>query len=95
MPLPMPISRQMLITDHSNRPGVLLVLLSALAAQRQLSASPFPSVSSGGRDLVEAARRRLRLWDISEADVAGPFTEIPEDMMEKAKLPRLSLFYMR
>jgi histidinol-phosphatase (PHP family) len=31
--LPMPISRQMLITVHSNRPGVLLVLLSALAAR--------------------------------------------------------------
>ena len=31
--LPMPISRQMLITVHGNRPGVLLVLLSALASR--------------------------------------------------------------
>jgi histidinol-phosphatase (PHP family) len=31
--LPMPISRQMLITVHANRPGVLLVLLSALASR--------------------------------------------------------------
>ena len=31
--LPMPISRHMLITVHGNRPGVLLVLLSALASR--------------------------------------------------------------
>jgi histidinol-phosphatase (PHP family) len=31
--LPMPISRHMLITVHANRPGVLLVLLSALASR--------------------------------------------------------------
>ncbi len=31
--LPMPISRQMLVTVHANRPGVLLVLLSALASR--------------------------------------------------------------
>ena len=28
-------------------------------------------------------------YTLSEADVAGPFTQVPEDMMEKAKLPRL------
>jgi peptidoglycan hydrolase-like protein with peptidoglycan-binding domain len=26
---------------------------------------------------------------ITAADAAGPFTQVPEDMMEKAKLPRL------
>ncbi|MGO9410259.1 MAG: histidinol-phosphatase HisJ family protein [Spirochaetia bacterium] len=31
--LPMPVSRQMIITVHGNRPGVLLVLLSALASR--------------------------------------------------------------
>jgi HisJ family histidinol phosphate phosphatase len=31
--LPIPISRHMLVTVHSNRPGVLLVLLSALASR--------------------------------------------------------------
>jgi hypothetical protein len=31
--LPIPVSRHMLITVHSNRPGVLLVLLSALASR--------------------------------------------------------------
>jgi HisJ family histidinol phosphate phosphatase len=31
--LPLPISRHMIVTVHSNRPGVLLVLLSALAAR--------------------------------------------------------------
>lgn len=44
-------------------------LLSALQAQKQLAQSPFPSVSQGGADLVEAARRRLRLWDISDAQI--------------------------
>jgi RND family efflux transporter MFP subunit len=44
-------------------------LLSAIQAQKQLSQSPYPSVSQGGADLVDAARRRLRLWDISEAQI--------------------------
>jgi HisJ family histidinol phosphate phosphatase len=32
--LPMPLSRQMVLTVHANRPGVLLVLLSALASRK-------------------------------------------------------------
>jgi len=44
-------------------------LLSALDAAKQMSKSPYPSVSQGGRDLIDAARRRLRLWDISEAQI--------------------------
>lgn len=45
-------------------------LLSALAASKQLSRSPYESVSRGGEDLLAAARRRLKLWDISEAQIA-------------------------
>jgi Cu(I)/Ag(I) efflux system membrane fusion protein len=43
--------------------------LAALRAQRELSASPYPEVAASGRALVEAARRRLTLWDISEEQV--------------------------
>ena len=32
--LPMALSRHMVVTVHANRPGVLLVLLSALAARK-------------------------------------------------------------
>ena len=44
--------------------------LLALRAREQLGASEIPSVARGGANLAEAARERLRLWDISEADVA-------------------------
>lgn len=43
--------------------------LAALAARRQLSSSPYPEVARSGEALVESARRRLKLWDISEAQV--------------------------
>ena len=44
--------------------------LLALRAQRQLGHSQIPSVAQGGANLLEAARERLRLWDIREADIA-------------------------
>ncbi|MBI5527288.1 MAG: efflux RND transporter periplasmic adaptor subunit [Deltaproteobacteria bacterium] len=44
-------------------------LLSALASAAQLSKSPYAAVSQGGKDLVEASRRRLKLWDISDAQI--------------------------
>jgi membrane fusion protein, copper/silver efflux system len=44
--------------------------LLALKAQRQLAQSQVPAVVQGGADLLEAARQRLRLWDISAADIA-------------------------
>ena len=44
--------------------------LLALRAQKQLGASQIPSVAQGGANLAEAARERLRLWDISPADIA-------------------------
>ena len=43
--------------------------LLALRASRSLAGSGLPSVSEGGRDLLEAARRRLLLWDISPDEI--------------------------
>lgn len=44
--------------------------LLALRAEKELGASGIPSVATGGANLAEAARERLRLWDISPADIA-------------------------
>ena len=44
--------------------------LLALRAQKELGASQIPSVARGGASLLEAAKERLRLWDISPADIA-------------------------
>ena len=44
--------------------------LLALRAQKQLGTSQIPSVAQGGASLAEAAKERLRLWDISQADIA-------------------------
>ncbi len=44
-------------------------LLSALSAAKQLAQSPYSQVSQGGQALVDAAVRRLRLWDISQAQI--------------------------
>ena len=44
--------------------------LLALRAQKQLGSSQIPSVAQGGASLADAARERLRLWDISAADIA-------------------------
>lgn len=43
--------------------------LSALSSAKRLSASPVPGVAQGGSDLLQAARRRLELWDISETQI--------------------------
>ena len=43
--------------------------LLALKARRDWSKSPFAEVADGGTLLVESARRRLRLWDISDAQI--------------------------
>ena len=43
--------------------------LLAYRAQQQLGQSSIPSVARGGVDLLEAARRRLLLWDIRPADI--------------------------
>ena len=43
--------------------------LLASRARKQLSTSSIPSVARGGVDMLEAARRRLLLWDIRPADI--------------------------
>jgi membrane fusion protein, copper/silver efflux system len=43
--------------------------LVALQARETFRKSPFPEVASSGDSLVESARRRLRLWDISDDQV--------------------------
>jgi len=45
--------------------------LLALRAQRELGNSSLEWVSKGSEDLLEATRRRLRLWDVSEAEIAA------------------------
>lgn len=44
--------------------------LLALKAQKQLGASVFAETRSGAESLLEATRDRLRLWDVSDAQVA-------------------------
>lgn len=44
--------------------------LLALKAERQLGQSAFPETRAGAESLVAATRERLRLWDISDAQVA-------------------------
>jgi Cu(I)/Ag(I) efflux system membrane fusion protein/cobalt-zinc-cadmium efflux system membrane fusion protein len=43
--------------------------LLALASSRRLAQSPLPEVADGGRRLLDAARSRLRYWDISQAQI--------------------------
>ncbi len=43
--------------------------LSALAMAKQMGQSPDPLAAENGRGLLDAARRRLKLWDISDAQV--------------------------
>ncbi len=44
--------------------------LLALRARGQMRASPYPELAGGAESLVAASRRRLELWDVSEADIA-------------------------
>ena len=44
--------------------------LLALESSKRLSQSPFPEVAGGGQRLLDAARSRLRYWDISEAQIS-------------------------
>jgi RND family efflux transporter MFP subunit len=43
--------------------------LSALDMARQMESSPDPLAVESGRSLLAAARRRLKLWDISDAQI--------------------------
>jgi Cu(I)/Ag(I) efflux system membrane fusion protein len=56
--------------------------LLALKAKQDWSRSPFPEVSGGGNLLAESARRRLKLWDISDAQI---------DKLEKSREPTKTL----
>jgi Cu(I)/Ag(I) efflux system membrane fusion protein len=41
----------------------------ALAAKKSLTKSSFPEVAGSGDSLAESARRRLRLWDITDEEI--------------------------
>ena len=43
--------------------------LIAMRARKSLADSPYTEISGGSASLVEAARQRLRLWDISEKEI--------------------------
>ena len=43
--------------------------LLALKARESLAQSSFPEIATAGTSLLEAARRRLELWDLSEAQI--------------------------
>ena len=43
--------------------------LLALQHSKHQAASPFPEIAEGGKRLLEAARSRLRYWDISDAQI--------------------------
>jgi Cu(I)/Ag(I) efflux system membrane fusion protein len=43
--------------------------LIALQARKSLSKSPFPEVASSGASFAESAKRRLKLWDISDDQI--------------------------
>ena len=56
--------------------------LLALKAEQDWAKSPFAEVSKGGNLLAESARRRLKLWDISEAQIKA---------LEESREPRKTL----
>ena len=43
--------------------------LIALRAKKELEKSPFPEVAGSGGSLAESAKRRLKLWDISDDQI--------------------------
>ncbi len=43
--------------------------LLALKAKKSLTKSPFPEVAESGETLAESARRRLKLWDITDEEI--------------------------
>jgi membrane fusion protein, copper/silver efflux system len=69
------------IGDHVKKEQVLFTIYSpdlvatqeeyllALQSYRELGKSEFPEVSRGAKDLLEATRRRLQLWDIEDRHI--------------------------
>ena len=45
--------------------------LIAVRAQKELKDAPYPEVARGAASLVQAARERLRLWDVGEEEIAA------------------------
>ena len=62
--------------------------LLALKAKQDWSKSPFSEVAEGGNLLAESARRRLKLWDISDAQIK----ELEESREPKKTLTLYSPF---
>jgi multidrug efflux pump subunit AcrA (membrane-fusion protein) len=60
-------------------------LLLAAGLDRSLGESAVPGVPAGSPDLAAAARRRLRLWDISEAQI--------DEILRSGKVRRTLTFY--
>ncbi|MBZ0170183.1 PTS cellobiose transporter subunit IIB [Candidatus Methylomirabilis lanthanidiphila] len=56
--------------------------LQALRARETLAKSRFADIASGGATLVDAARRRLQYWDISDEEIAA---------LERTGTPRKSV----
>jgi membrane fusion protein, copper/silver efflux system len=59
--------------------------LLAVKARERFSTSSIPEVRSGGESLVEASKRRLALWDISEKQI--------RDLEEKGEAQRTLTLY--
>lgn len=56
--------------------------LLALQAKKQIGSSPFSRVAAAGNSLLEAARRRLLLWDITQEQI---------DELERSEKPTKTL----
>jgi histidinol-phosphatase (PHP family) len=77
--LPIPISRHMVITVHNNRPGVLLVLLSALAS-RGVNVLDLQLGSRGERGFAVCG------IEGDERDVAAVLTELGPQFFEATQI---------
>jgi Cu(I)/Ag(I) efflux system membrane fusion protein len=59
--------------------------LTALAAKKSLAKSSIPEVARSGDSLVESARRRLKLWDVTDEEI--------RKLEESGKAKRTLTFY--
>ena len=59
--------------------------LLALTAKKSLTKSSFPEVAGSGESLAESARRRLKLWDITDEEI--------KDLEESGKAKRTLTLY--
>jgi lipoprotein-anchoring transpeptidase ErfK/SrfK len=68
--------------------GNTLRAVTAFQQMRGLPATGTPTAETW--DALGRGTAALAAYELTEADVAGPFTTVPEDMMEKAKLEKLA-----